>query len=120
MFVHIDQIFQNFKLGHANAIKRVYRAILNYTLRITRQHENLGPSYGSGSQSPASHPAGPVNFRPSRVGFLVDIVTLRQGFLRVLLFSPVINISPTVRTPTFIYHQHYMREINSLTVYLTD
>jgi len=69
IFVHIDQIFQNLKLGHANAVKRVNRAILNYTLRIARQHENLGPSYGSSSQSPASHPGGRVNVRPSRVGF---------------------------------------------------
>ena len=51
MFVHIDQILQNFKLGYANAIKPVYRAILNYTLRITSHHENLGPSYGSDRQS---------------------------------------------------------------------
>jgi hypothetical protein len=106
MFVHMDQIFQNFKLGYAKAIKRVHRVIFNYMLYIPRQHENLEPSYGSGSQSPAFHPGGRVNVKPSRVGFLVDTVTLRQGFLRVLRYSTVINISPTLRTHAFVYHRH--------------
>jgi len=76
MFVNIDQILQNFKLGYANAIKPVYRAILNYTLRIPSHHENFGPSHGSDRQSPGFYQVRRVNVRPSFVGFLVDIVAL--------------------------------------------
>jgi hypothetical protein len=71
-------------------LKKIYSDI-HFSYKTKR------PCHGFGCYSPSPHLGGPGSFsRPFHMAFVVDQVELGQVFLRVLPFSPVSTISPTI------------------------